>query len=346
MSGRSYFIILLVLFVSACSGGSSYVVPVINYGQSSGAGSAGVHNVTRGDTLYTISQNYRLPMRDIAVLNRLQPPFVLNEGQRLRLPPPQEYTVQEGDTLYGVSRLFGVDSSEIVELNNLRAPYVLRVGNVLRMPSLTRKSNAIASNEEPPVKVKPPATIEKSALPSPSQNLIKTEPLTQPTPTPKPPIVQNGIPQPGMKPLAPSKPESFHVSKVNAKTPARASSKFLRPVRGKIISDFGPKKNGLHNDGINIEASRGSPVQAAENGVVVYAGNALKGSGNLVLLRHDDQWMTAYGHLDNIQVREGEVLKRGAKLGTVGSTGAVSSPQLHFEIRRGTSAINPNKYLE
>lgn len=344
MSARSYFIILIVLFITACSGSSSYVVPVVNYGQSSGAGSAGVHNVTRGDTLYTISQNYRLPMRDIAVLNRLQPPFVLNEGQRLRLPPPQEYTVQEGDTLYGVSRLFGVNSSEIVKLNNLRSPYVLRVGNVLRLPSLTRKSKTVASRDTVEPKIKPASPIEKSSLASPSQKPVQTASLSRPPP--KPSIVQDGIPQPGAKPAVPNKPQSFHISKVRTKTPARASSKFLRPVRGKILSNFGPKKNGLHNDGINIQASRGSSVKAAENGVVVYAGNALKGSGNLVLLRHQDQWMTAYAHLDNINVREGQVLKRGAKLGTVGSTGAVSSPQLHFEIRRGTSAINPNKYLE
>ncbi len=311
--------------------------PVTVHGTKSGAGSAGVHNVSRGDTLYSISNRYRLPMRDLAVLNKLQPPFQLYEGQRLRLPPPQEYTVRPGDTLYGISRLFGVDTSEVARLNNMRSPYTVRVGQVLRLPSLIRTP-------------KPTKVVKKTSQPlskgrtQASQGNISEETVVRPSqkPTTHSPSVisDNGVPVPQ------TKPHVTKVSKVYKKTPKRSSSLFMKPVRGKVLSNYGVKKNGLHNDGINIAAPRGTAVKAAENGVVVYTGNALKGSGNLILLRHDNQWMSAYAHLDKISVNKGQVIKRGSSIGTVGSTGSVSSPQLHFELRRGTSAMNPSKYIK
>ena len=116
-------------------------------------------------------------------------------------------------------------------------------------------------------------------------------------------------------------------------------------MAGRTISGYGPKKDGLHNDGINIAAARGTPVKAAENGVVVYVGNELKGSGNLILVRHADRYMSAYAHLDRFLIKRGQTVQRGQTIGTVGSTGAVSSPQLHFELRRGTKAINPQGYI-
>jgi murein DD-endopeptidase MepM/ murein hydrolase activator NlpD len=125
----------------------------------------------------------------------------------------------------------------------------------------------------------------------------------------------------------------------------RGGSRFQWPVRGSILSDFGPKPGGLHNDGINISASRGASVVSADNGVVAYAGNELRGFGNLLLIRHADGWMTAYAHLDDMLVERGAKVTRGQKIGTVGSTGNVSSPQLHFEVRRGNRAIDPREHL-
>lgn len=271
-------------------------------------------------------------MRDIVVLNRMKAPFRLNVGQRIKLPPPQEYRVQQGDTLYGVSRIFGVNSSEVARLNQIRSPYILRVGQTLRLPSVIEKGRAvrIASNS-----VK---SVEQTSLPNPRLK-------------PKPAEVRNGVPLPQQKPGAVKmaykpKPKQVKISKVRTKTPKRSSNKFLRPVRGRFVSSFGAKKTGLHNDGVNIAAPRGTSVKAAENGVVVYAGNALKGSGNLILVRHENQWMTAYGHLDSIAVKKGQLVKRGVSIGKVGSTGSVSTPQLHFEVRRGTSALNPTKYIQ
>lgn len=334
----------MLLCLTSCLGmGSRVPAPIVHHGQKSGAGSAGIHNVVMGDTLYSISNSYRLPMRDIIVLNRLRAPFKLYEGQRLRLPPPQEYKVQVGDTLYRVSRLFGVDSSEIARLNDIRSPYITRAGQVLRLPSVTRKTRQVKKNT---VMAKTPA-VEKGEVLA-NKGIVADGAITpevKPQAKSQPAIIKDGVPMPQSKPRY-TKPKNIKISKVTRKPPKRASSKFLRPVRGKVLSRYGAKKSGLHNDGINISAPRGTPVKAAENGVVVYAGSALKGSGNLVLVRHERQWMTAYGHLDSISVRKGQVLKRGSSLGKVGSTGSVSTPQLHFEVRRGTSALNPSKYME
>jgi murein DD-endopeptidase MepM/ murein hydrolase activator NlpD len=121
--------------------------------------------------------------------------------------------------------------------------------------------------------------------------------------------------------------------------------RFSWPVRGRVVSRFGPTNDGLRNDGINISAPRGTAVLAAEEGTVAYAGNELRGFGNLVLIKHADGWMTTYAHLDQISVRRGERIQRGQILGSVGNTGTVTTPQLHFEVRKGTEAVNPQNHL-
>ena len=127
---------------------------------------------------------------------------------------------------------------------------------------------------------------------------------------------------------------------------ARSSSKFSWPVRGRVLSAYGAKGDGLFNDGINIAAARGTTVGAAENGVVAYAGNEVKGMGNLIIIQHSGGWMTVYAHLDSMTVRRGNKVSVGQKIGTVGETGKVDEPQLHFEIRKGTKAYNPSTYLK
>jgi murein DD-endopeptidase MepM/ murein hydrolase activator NlpD len=117
-------------------------------------------------------------------------------------------------------------------------------------------------------------------------------------------------------------------------------------VKGPILSEFGSKPGGLYNDGINIASEQGTPVRAAENGVVVYAGNELKGYGNLILVRHADGWLTAYAHLDRMDVDRGKQVSKGQAIGTVGRTGNVQTPQLHFGIRRNEKAIDPRDYLD
>lgn len=332
MRMRPAFFILPVMFIlAACTGGQP-PAPVSNFGQSPGAGSAGVHNVIAGETVYSLSKRYNLPLQDIVVANHLKAPFRLSEGQRIKLPPPQEYRAREGDSIYTVSRMFGVNSSEIAKLNRMKAPYMVRPGQVLRLPSLSRK---------------PPPSVRMAegfrSVPSAPLASVQRETLAPPVQRNVEPAVMSASPE---IVVPASKPKISGGSVKTAGVPKRGAEKFLWPYKGKVVSAFGPKKNGLHNDGINIKAPKGSPVRAAENGVVVYAGNELKGSGNLVLLRHDGQWVTAYAHMDKIMIRKGQTVKRGETVGTVGSTGSVSTPQLHFEVRRGTEALNPVKYLE
>ena len=317
MTSRLYLIpcILLSLLLSGCLTARS-PAPVVDFGAGKGPGSAGAHLVLEGDTLFKISERYKLAIRDIAHKNNLYPPFRLNVGERLNLPPPRSYRVREGDTLYRVSRLFGVETSEVARLNKMRAPYTLREGQSLRLPSAVWEEDT-------------PQQIASAAAPDFSYKEAK--PLKANAPA-------------SVKAARLNEPKAVR-TKITAKTPKRSSSKFLRPVDGKVLSNYGPKKSGLHNDGINIAAPKGAPVRAAENGVVVYAGNELKGSGNLVLVRHDGRYMTAYAHLDRTLIKRGATVKRGQTIGTVGTSGSVSTPQLHFEVRKGTRAINPTRYL-
>lgn len=331
----SLLVMMIGVFVlSGCLMGSQAPAPVTYYGQVGGEGSAGVHNVVEGDTLWSVSNRYKIPMSDIAIVNNVRAPFALKPGQRLKLPPPRTYKVKAGDTIYSVSRLFDVNQYDIARQNDLRSPYTIHQGQLLRLPSEEGRQAREEEQGNAPVRL---TQVDRTDLSAPSDGAVR--------PSKKPVADSNkpGYVKPTSKPKIAQKTRPK--SKITAKTPKRSSSKFLQPVKGKVISNYGPKKGGLHNDGINIAAPRGTPIRAAENGVVVYAGSELKGSGNLVLVRHSDRWMTAYAHMDKFAVKRGDVIKRGAKLGTVGSTGSVSKPQLHFEVRRGTEAINPKRYM-
>ena len=126
---------------------------------------------------------------------------------------------------------------------------------------------------------------------------------------------------------------------------ARAGARFSWPLRGKLLANFGAAGKGLHNDGINIAAPTGAQVRAVDNGVVAYAGNELKGFGNLLLIKHADGWTTAYAHNEKLLVKRGDVVQQGQVIAAVGRTGNVDTPQLHFEVRKGTQAVNPLEFL-
>ena len=127
--------------------------------------------------------------------------------------------------------------------------------------------------------------------------------------------------------------------------PKARKTKFDWPVKGTIISGYGNLGSGRKNDGINIKAALGTNVKAADSGTIAYAGNELKGFGNLILIKHSDGWITAYAHNDRLFVKKGQKVSRGEKIATVGSTGSVTTPQLHFEVRSGKKAVNPRPYL-
>ena len=340
---------VLSLSVAACAKQDPAVFN--NYGVEKGAGSTGVHIVSPGDTVYTIAKNYRLPMREIITLNKIQPPYNLNAGYRLKLPPPNEYQVREGDTIESVARLYEVSPNRLVTLNNLRGPFQLTSGQVIRLPSKTTSTiTQYNSNITPP-----PRIVHLPNNPStasvPSVQTARLEPVTrsgldkpvgQPWSTNRP--IESSVPvTPEIAPV--KQPVTPNTHKVVSKAASKAVGKFMRPIDGKVISTYGPKKNGLHNDGINIKAVRGTPVRAAENGVVVYNGDDLDGYGNLVLIRHENKLMTAYAHLDKTLIERGAKVVRGQSIGTVGKTGQVDTPQLHFEIRKGSTPLNPDKYL-
>lgn len=130
------------------------------------------------------------------------------------------------------------------------------------------------------------------------------------------------------------------------KKDATAAVSFRWPVRGRVIAGFGPTPSGQENHGVNFAVPEGTPIKAAEEGVVAYVGNELKTYGNLVLIRHANGFVTAYAHASEILVKRDEVIKRGQVIAKSGQTGNVSTPQLHFEIRKGASPVDPMTYLD
>jgi len=284
-------ILLGALLLSAC--GTQDPASVNNYRTNVGAGSAGIHTVLSGDTVYKVARNYQLPIREIISLNKIQAPYRLNVGYRMKLPPPNNYKVRAGDSVTGIARLYEVSPREIVRLNGLQPPYNLNVGQTLRLPSLLGNTP-------------PPAAQARTSSNASVQSVEREAINTAPTPDVKPRVQRASTTQRASLPKSTPK--------------LSGNGQYMRPVDGKIISNFGPKQGGLHNDGINIRAPKGTPVRAAQNGVVVYSGNDLEGYGNLILVRHQNNMMSAYAHLDKTLIKRGDTVKQGQSIGTVGST--------------------------
>jgi len=160
------------------------------------------------------------------------------------------------------------------------------------------------------------------------------------TPVPKPRTTPGWYTQTAL-----SQPAPRTTSDIQPERVADAPVHFKWPVVGRVISDFGTSETGERNDGINIAASEGDPIHASASGTVTYCGNELKGYGNLVLIRHDDGYVTAYAHADSILVGRGDRVAAGQVIGTAGQTGDVTRPQLHFEIRRGVQPVDPKVLL-
>ncbi len=274
--------------------------------------------------------------------------------------PVKTIKVEKGDTLYSLSRRYAVPVNDLAVMNNLSAPFALRVGDSLRVPDLAERvpvKKDVTPKVEP-AKAKPKTETKPKEQEIKSQakteNKTKSETKTQTKPAQKTTEKTNQKKvaetkkttdkKTTEKKVAPAKTETKKTE--TPKIAARSSSKFSWPVRGKILSNFGAKDGGLYNDGINISAAFDSTVSAAENGVVAYAGNEVRGMGNLIIIQHSDGWMTVYAHLNSMSVRRGARVSVGQKIGTVGQTGKVSVPQLHFEIRNGTKAHNPINYLK
>jgi murein DD-endopeptidase MepM/ murein hydrolase activator NlpD len=271
--------------------------------------------VQKGDTLYSLSRRYNTPIRDIIEVNHLTPPYTLYVGRVLRLPIARYHTVAHGDTLYSISRHYNVDITTLSKLNHLREPYALSIGQKLALPASI--GGTISTTSVSPASVSSSPTVKSiySASTS-SQPKTQTKSVTKLT--------------------------TSSTQKVISST---RKTKFMWPIRGTIISRFGTIGKGRSNDGINIKAPLGTLIKAADAGKVVYVGNELKGFGNLILIQHNDGWITAYAHTNSFLVKKGQQVQKGASIAKVGSSGGVNIPQLHFEVRAGKKPVNPMLYL-
>lgn len=359
---RAAFLLFMAAVPAGCLG-TQPPAPAVSYGlQQGGAGSAGMHTAEPGDTVWELAQRYRLPLQDIIRVNGLRPPYALTPGQRVKLPPPALYTAKPGDTLYRVSRTFGTGMDALARQNGLAAPYALTPGQVLRLPAAPPQPTGklvfptVAAPAAPAAPdglyaSRPPAAAPSYApapVPAPaafSQGTGRAEIVRESLPPPSPQLRQDPPRAVTRVDLLPAPPGAESAATERPPFSGRGGAPFLWPVEGPVLSAFGPKAGGLHNDGINIGTARGAPVRAAKDGTVVYAGSQLRGFGNLVLIRHEDRWVTAYAHLDRMLVGKGSRVAAGQTIGAAGSTGSADRPQLHFEIRRGTDSLNPLLYL-
>ncbi len=247
------------------------------------------------------------------------------------------YRVQAGDTVYGVARRFAVPVRGVIDANALRPPYGLRIGQLLQVPN-PRRHRVQAGDTVYGVARR--YGIDPSQIVS--LNRIAAPYAIAPGQSLALPAIATSNTAARVQPAA--APATRSLAAIPA-PPPRASGKFLWPVRGRTIAGYGRKKSGLHNDGINIAAPRGAPVHAAENGVVAYAGNELRGFGNLILVKHAGGWVTAYAHNQDFLVKRGQTVRRGQPIARIGSTGNVATPQLHFEIRKGSRSVDPTRFL-
>jgi murein DD-endopeptidase MepM/ murein hydrolase activator NlpD len=310
--------------------------------------------VQQGDTLYGIAKRYGVSISALIEVNGLAHGSTIKPGQQLVLPagviaakpvpeqpagraplartpsapPPAtapiatagwegRHTLKAGESLYSIARQHGVALAELQRVNGITEPTRVRAGTVLFVPG----------NAEPA-----PATAERIPLTTPRASLGAPGSAGQP----------RMLNTPGEKTAA----LGDRSSDASAPTAEAATGRFRWPARGRVIASFGKRPDGTHNDGVNIAVPQGTEIHAAEGGRVAYAGNELKGYGNLVLIRHDNGWVSAYAHADQILVKRDDVVRRGQVIAKAGKTGTVDQPQLHFELRQGAKPVDPLPHME
>jgi murein DD-endopeptidase MepM/ murein hydrolase activator NlpD len=307
--------------------------------------------VGTSDTLDILAKRYNVSTAEILKANGYKGPRALSPGQQLIIPPRQAvaaaapapavatpatkpvaavssiHVVNRGDTLNSIARRNNMPVAELAKANHLDTSAKLSLGMKLTVPGA---KSAAAAPAAAPVAAAPVQQV--AALTPPATRTVG--PAGAP-------------PQAARLASATTQVEE----KAVAETPAKASEatgalpSFRWPVRGKVMTGYGAKTNGKANDGINVAVPEGTPVKAAEDGVVAYSGNELKGYGNLVLVRHSNGYVTAYAHASELMVKRGDTIKRGQVIAKSGQSGEVGSPQLHFEIRKGSSPVDPMQFL-
>jgi murein DD-endopeptidase MepM/ murein hydrolase activator NlpD len=286
-----------------------------------------------GDTVDSIARKHGVPPSAIMQTNGLRDSSQIRPGQRLVIPRHVTSTtqtasartpsaggnvhvVQHGETLMSIARRNGVTLTALARANHLQSSSKLSVGDRISIPGGGPAVAAAHPPAAPQVAQQRTAPVTRVASIAPTQvaNVAKEEPRTTET-------------------------------AVKTAEPTGAMPAFRWPVRGRVIAGFGSKPNGTQNDGINLAVPEGTPIKAADDGVVAYAGNELKGYGNLVLIRHSNGFVSAYAHASELMVKRGDTIKRGQVIAHAGQTGNVTSPQLHFEIRKGSTPVDPTPYL-
>ncbi|MBB4359590.1 murein DD-endopeptidase MepM/ murein hydrolase activator NlpD [Bradyrhizobium sp. CIR18] len=320
--------------------------------------------VGTSDTLDVLAKRYRVTPQAILAANGYKGPRSLSPGQQLIIPhpataaapapalapvaaapamapaakpvaaiaaPPSTHFVNHGDTLASIARKNHITSAELARANGLDPSAKLKLGTKLTVPGA--KTAALAA---------PVAAAPVGAAP-----VVGTLQPVAAAPAPATKMAAVAAPVQSAR-LAQA---TTNVEEKPAETPAKATETtsalptFRWPVRGKVVTSYGAKTNGKSNDGINLAVPEGTPVKAAEDGVVAYSGNELKGYGNLVLVRHSNGYVTAYAHASELMVKRGDTIKRGQVIAKSGQSGEVASPQLHFEIRKGSSPVDPLQFL-
>jgi murein DD-endopeptidase MepM/ murein hydrolase activator NlpD len=313
--------------------------------------------VGTSDTLDILAKRYNVSSAAILQANGYKGPRALSPGQQLVIPhhttavaapalasapavaapvskpvaavaaAPAVHVVNRGDTLMSIAHRNHVPVAELARANNLDTSAKLSLGMKLNVPGAKSAAAApvlqpVAAAPVQPVATVAPATKMAAVVPPQSARLAQaTTNVTE------------------------EKPVAAEAPAVKPGEATGALPTFRWPVRGKVITSYGAKTNGKSNDGINLAVPEGTPVKAAEDGVVAYSGNELKGYGNLVLVRHSNGYVTAYAHASELMVKRGDTIKRGQIIAKSGQSGEVGSPQLHFEIRKGSSPVDPLQFL-
>jgi murein DD-endopeptidase MepM/ murein hydrolase activator NlpD len=314
--------------------------------------------VAQGETIDTISRRHGVPAAAIMQANSMTHAAQLQPGQRLVIPrvqhqmshapqvsPPatrvagpaqmpassSAHVVKPGETIYSLARHYRITPMAIAKANNVGLDHRVKVGDRVTIPGMNSGAPRLAA----PAAAQPPAPRIAAKPETPA-----AKPYSAPKVASK--VAQNDAPPSAniVAPAADPLPETAPTG-----TTGNSSTSFRWPVRGRVSEGFGPKSSGGQNDGINISVPHGTPIKAAEDGVVAYAGSELKGYGNLVLVRHSNGYVTAYAHASELAVKKGETVKRGQVIGKAGQTGNVTSPQLHFEVRKGATPVDPAQYL-
>lgn len=301
--------------------GQKITIPTYSYSQGVGVSAPDSNPaVAKASAAVSAPQTLTAPTaRSAAQTASLQKPEA--PARSAAIADGGRYTVVSGDTLYGISLKTGASVDAIKRVNNMSGDTV-RLGQKLIIPGLSDEKVTTAS-------AKPLDPIRTSSV--------------ETAPAKKAEVKEYTPPKQAAEPGAIRKIEA----EVTAKAPDSTGVNTMRwPVQGRVINAFGSNDGGRPNDGIDISVPQGTPVKAAENGVVIYAGDGLKELGKTILVRHADGLVTVYGHVSKLDVKRGDDIKRGQQIASSGMSGAAKQPQLHFEVRKNSKPVNPAGYLQ